>query len=609
MKKIQEVTARLNTGSLAEYFYAYRCLEAELQKDSVSWDKSIKIALLCSFTCRGLKEVIAVLCSQAGIKADVYVGEYNQYRQELCDEQSPLYRFEPDLLVLFIDLHSWLGDGFFIPYPLSAEQRLSWVKHTVDDISGLLTSFKSKSSAAILLHNFEVPTYSPLGIQESKQPYGYLEAIEDVNRQLREACKQDAQTYMFNYDAFCSSIGKWRLCDAKMYYLGDIKLDMQHFAPLAKAYMAYIKACLGMAKKCLVLDLDHTLWGGIIGEDGLESLKLGPTPEGRPYWEFQKMLLALYHRGIILAINSKNNFEEALKALREHPYMILREEHFAAMQINWKDKIANMQQIAEDLNIGLESLVFIDDDPHNREMIAKALPEVFVVDMPQDPADWVNTLQQLDVFNTLQITDEDAKRSRMYAARRQMEEERKQSRSIDEYLKGLQMVVNIAPATSFSLPRLAQLSQKTNQFNMTTRRYSEMQIQALMQNASFLVLSVGVSDKFGDQGLVGCVLIEKSPKVWRLDTFLLSCRVIGRRVEEVVLAYVLQRMRAEQATTLIGEFIPTPKNAPAQDFYAKQGFSLQKTDGEVQSWVYPVEKLATPPDYITLISEDTTQHE
>jgi FkbH-like protein len=603
MKKIQEVASQLNQGSIAEYLNLYKILEAELQKGSFSFEKSIKIALLSSFTCRGLKEILAVKCSQAGIKADIYVGEYNQYRQEIWDEQSQLYQFHPDVLIFFIDLRSMLGESFFMPYQQTAEQRRLWVENTAHEILDLVATFKSRSPALVLLHNFEVPSYSPLGIQEAKQPYGFIESIQDLNHKLRETCKLDPQTYLFNYDAFCAFIGKSQVFNDKMYYLGDIKLNLNCFPDLCSAYMAYIKARLGMTKKCLVLDLDQTLWGGIIGEDGLEGIKLGPTPEGRPYWEFQKMLLALYQRGIILAVNSKNNPDDALKVLREHPHMILREEHFASLQINWDDKITNMKHIAEDLNIGLDSLVFIDDDPHNREMVAKALPEVYVVHIPQDPAGFAEALQNIDDFNSLQFTHEDAQRGRMYAARRQMEQVRKTTGNITDYLKELQMVVKIAKANAFSLPRLAQLVQKTNQFNMTTRRYSEEDIKGFAKNDAFMVLSVAVADKFGDQGLVGIVILEKSMDSWRLDTFLLSCRVIGRQVEEAILAYILKLMRADHAPKLIGEFIPTKKNIPAQDFYQKHGFAMEKTVGDVQYWIYPVERLLESPDYINVVTE------
>jgi FkbH-like protein len=368
--------------------------------------------------------------------------------------------------------------------------------------------------------------------------------------------------------------------------------------------MAYVKALLGMTKKCLVLDLDQTLWGGIIGEDGLEGIKLGPTSEGSPYWEFQKMLLALYQRGIILAVNSKNNPEDALKVMREHPYMILREEHFAALLINWEDKVSNMKQISEDLNLGLESFVFFDDDPLNREMVVKALPEVYVINVPQDPANFITALQKIDDFNSLQYTDEDIKRGRMYAARRQMEQAKKSSGNISDYLKDLQMKVKIVKANLFSMPRLAQLVQKTNQFNMTTKRYSEEEVMAFAKNEAFIVLSVAVADKFGDQGIVGVVILEKSVESWRIDTFLLSCRVIGRLVEEAILAYILKLMRADHIPKLIGEFIPTKKNIPAQDFYLKQSFTMEKTVGDVQYWVYPVERFLESPDYIKVITED-----
>lgn len=536
----------MDTPSLATYLSRYRELKGG--------GREVKIALLASFTIHGLKEVLAVKCAEWGVAAAIYVPGYNQYRQEILDPGSGLYQFDPDVVFLFADLKEEVKANSLIE---------------------LVEAFKERGKGVVVVHNFEVPVYSPLGILENKQPHGSIESVQELNRQLEEYFRQDKCVFVYNYDAFCSKVGKRGLVDPKMYYLGDFRLDMQKFPFLADEYMGYLIPLLQLTKKCLVLDLDDTLWGGVIGEEGLEGIKLGPTPEGRPYWEFQKEILALFQRGVILAINSKNNEAEVLKVLREHPYMVLKESHFAAMQINWEDKVANMHAIQGDLNIGMDSLVFIDNDKLNREIVKKAVPEIYVVEMPSDASRYVETLRDLNVFNTLQLTQEDLKRGELYASKR----ERMKGFSLPDYLKDLNMVVTISPADAFSIPRISQLTLKTNQFNMTTRRYSEKEIGRLSQEGR--VFSVHVKDKWDDHGIVGVLIVEKGSSQWRIDTFLLSCRVIGRGIEDQMVAFVLKQAGASQ---VIGEFIPTDKNAPAQGFYAKQGFKKEENSGPVEIW-------------------------
>ncbi|MHC4455244.1 MAG: HAD-IIIC family phosphatase, partial [Planctomycetota bacterium] len=363
----------------------------------------------------------------------------------------------------------------------------------------------------------------------------------------------------------------------------------------------YIKPMLSLTRKCIVLDLDNTLWGGVIGEDGLEGIRLGPTSEGRPFQEFQRYLLSLFNRGVILAINSKNNLNDVVNVFNEHPYMILKEEHFSAMQINWDDKISNMKSIVEELNIGMESLVFIDDDKLNREMIKDALPEVLVVDLPEDTSLYLKTLMEINDFNTLQITEEDKKKGEMYAAQKGRHEIKKTVTDITEYLKKLETVVTIEKANYFTIPRIAQLTQKTNQFNMTTRRYMEEDIKQFTTGSNFLVVSAKVEDKFGDNGITGVVIVEKNKGKWRIDTFLLSCRVLGRKVEETLLAYIIEQAKKEKIEVLIGEFIQTKKNTPAEGFYKINGFSFIQKDNEKEIWEYDLRNDYPFIDFIRLV--------
>lgn len=565
-------------------------------------EKTVNIAILSSFTARPIKDGLRVACENAGMRANIYLGEYNQYAQEILNPQSGLYGSNPEFTILFIETRTLLGDNFFMPYSISDEARRDFVKEKYQEIVSLVECVKKNSSSKILIHNFEIPTHSPLGILENKQSFGFVEAIEKLNDMLRDIFKQDPRVFVFDYECFCGRAGKERIFDHKMYYLGDIKLNPQLIPALAKEYVGYLKPLLSRSKKCLVLDCDNTLWGGIIGEDGIEGIRLGPTPEGRPFLEFQKHIFSLFQRGVVLAINSKNNYDDVIRVLREHPHMILKEEHFAAVRINWEDKVANMRALANDLNLGIDSFVFVDDEQINRDMVRSMIPEVSVVELPADPALYMKTISEIDDFHILALTDEDKERGKMYAVDRQRKEIQSIATDLNEYLRGLQTVVAIERANSMTIPRIAQLTQKTNQFNMTTRRYLQEDIEGLARRGDFLVISLSARDRFGDNGVVGVAIIEKGSNQWRIDSFLLSCRVIGRRIEETLLAYIAQQAAKESADILIGEFISSKKNAPAKGFYEKNGFVHARDNAQTEIWEYDLTKEYSFPDFIQVIT-------
>ena len=580
---------------ISDYFNLYKKLK-EGKKPSNK--KGIKIALLSSFTANGIKEVLSVKCHELGINAEFYVSGYNQYAQEILDTNGSLYKFNPDLIILIIDSRSIFGNNYLLPYGIGDNKRKKFMDDKLQEIKSLVKKLKLYSEAKILLHNFEVPIFSPLGILENKQEFGFIESVEALNSKLRDTFKNDKQVFVFDYDAFCSKIGKNDAIDYKMYYLGDMKLNLQYIPELCNEYMAYIKPIASITRKCIVLDLDNTLWGGIIGEDGLEGIKLGPTPEGRPFMEFQQYLLSLFNRGVILAVNSKNNYDDAMEVFRKHPHMVLKEDNFAAMQISWDDKTANMKAIAEELNIGMDSLVFIDDDKANRQMIREAFPEINVVEMPEDPSLYLKTLIDLNDFNTFQITEEDRKRGHMYAQQRKRAEFQKNAADLTEFLKSLNMVVTAEKANKFNIPRISQLTQKTNQFNMTTRRYTEEEIKKFSESDNFLVFSVKVEDKFGDNGITGAAILKKGKDAWSIDAFLLSCRIIGRKVEETLLAYIAREAKKAGAKKITADFIPTRKNSVAKGFYKSSGFNIVKKENEKEAWEYDLRKDYKFPDFI-----------
>lgn len=322
-------------------------------------------------------------------------------------------------------------------------------------------------------------------------------------------------------------------------------------------------------KKCIVLDLDNTLWGGIVGEDGLDGIKLSLTSPGASFIAFQQALLDLYNRGIVLTINSRNNFEDAIKVIRSHPNMILKEHHFAAMRINWNDKTDNIIDLAKELNIGLDSMVFFDDDSTNRASVRAMLPEVETPELPTNPANYTRFLISLPYFKSITITDEDKMRGNLYVTERLRKEAEKSFVDKNKFLKDLDLELQIFIDDPSSVTRLAQLTEKTNQFNINKHPMTEEEIIELINSPKHKVFYGRATDRFGDHGIINFAVAENKGNLWNIDDFLMSCRVIGRGIEEAFLASIGQVIKTSGAKQLSIKFVPTEKNKPAEEFVNK----------------------------------------
>ena len=551
--------------------------------DGRSFQKKIKVAILSSFTINGLEEALRVKCAESDITCATYLCGYGQYNQDILDQSSKLYEFSPDITFMIIDTRSVLSTLFYTPYTIPANDRRTYIDKRVADFVNLVKTFKNRTGSKLVLTNCSIPTYSPYGICEVRTEYGLKEMVYDFNARLSDAFRSDPQVFLFDFNSFVAKYGEINVLDYRQFLVGDIKVSLSYIPHLAEELMGYVKANLGVNRKCIVLDLDNTLWGGIIGEDGFDRIDLSLKPPGMAFMEFQRVLLALYQRGVILAINSRNNEDEALRAIRDHPFMVLREEHFATMKINWSDKISNMKEIAQELNIGLDSIVYFDDDPINRELMSKAIPQIKTIDLPDDPSLYASTLMQINDFNTLVMTNEDRNRGEMYREEHKRTELKRSSSNLEDFLKQLEIRVTMKKANNFTIPRIAQLTLKTNQFNLTTRRYQEEDVETLAQDHTKLIGCAQTQDKFGDNGITGVYIVNKNhvDKEWFIDTFLLSCRVMGRGIEDAMMGYILSKAKEEGVIKVKAEFIPTKKNKPCEQLLPNFGF---KKEGE--QWVY-----------------------
>ena len=556
-------------------------------------DKTVKIAILASFTLNGLDECFKVKCAESSITYKSYVAPYNQYNQELLEKSSNLYKFNPDLTFLFIDIRSFFGENFYFPYNISVDERKLFVKNKIIELENLIQQFNINTNSKLIITNFNIPYYSPNGIIETKTDYSFHEMIEEINKSLRNLSKKSNSLFVYDFNSFISKFGEQNIFDYRQFHVGDIQIALNFIPYLANELMGFVKPFCSKNKKCIVLDLDNTLWGGVVGEDGFDGIELGHTSNGKAFVDFQKQLLSLWHQGIILAINSKNNFDDAIKVIKEHPNMILREKNFASIQINWNDKAQNIKQIASEINIGLSSIVFFDDDRLNQERIKQEFPEILTIDLPKDPSQYSSILKNLNDFNVLQSTNEDRTRGEMYAQQRERHELKQSISNLDEFLKQLNIKVKIKKSSDFLIPRISQLTLKTNQFNLTTKRYQEEEIRDFSSNENFEVGCAQVTDKFGDNGITGVYIVKKNEKSWLIDTFLLSCRVMGRGIEDAILSQILKNAKKNGIKEIKAEFIPTEKNKPSENFLADFGFKKQDN-----FWVYNLNNDVKSPKHL-----------
>ena len=559
----------------------------------------MKSAILSSFTINGLAECLQVKSHEKKIDCQTYLGEYNQYNQEILNKNSKLYKFSPDITFLLLDTRNLLGEFFHTPYSLSPSERQKLFDNKFDEIKNLIKFFTNQTKSKLVITNFNIPSYSPYGISETKTENSFHTDIIKFNQNLVNEFSNNNSVYIYDFNSFVNYHGEKNIFDIKQFLFGDIKISLDYIPALANQLMGYFYASLGLSKRAIVLDLDNTLWGGIIGEDGFDGIKLGDNAQGNSYVEFQKNLLALHQRGILLAINSKNNPDDALEVITKHPNMILKKEHFASIKINWNDKVSNMIDISKELNFGLDYLVFFDDDPVNCELMKSRLPEVLTIDLPSDSSEYSTILQNMREFDVLKITDEDSKRGQMYLEQKQRHELEDRVTNLDEFLEQLNLKVKIKSADKFSIPRISQLTLKTNQFNLTTKRYQEEEIKNLVENENIEIVYAQVQDKFGDNGITSMYILNKTnPQEWYLDTFLLSCRIMGRQIEKCIMQHIISKAKTNGVKKIKADYLQTKKNKPIENFLPDCGFV-----NENNSWTFNVNEEFKYPDFIEVVDE------
>jgi FkbH-like protein len=576
MNDIATIRRQLGAFSFNDYLRHLKTVEETSQEL-----KPLRVAVLRSYTVEPIEPVLRLRLLLDGYRPSFWFGGFNQYAQEVLDPQSALYAFSPDLVLLMVRLEEVIPE-FVDDAP--ARTSAEWRQHIVakaEALARLACQVGRTAAAQVIIQNATASPAGYFGIFDAQLAESQAQLVSEFNRTLAANVSDERSVFVWDFDGFVRARGVESLHDAKMWYVSKNPYKQSAYPAIAADLMRYIRGAFGRVKKCIVVDLDNTLWGGLAGEDGLEGVQLGHTYPGNCYRDLQKELLRLYNRGILLAINSKNNEEDALRILDQHPDMVLRRRHFAAVRINWQDKAANLRAIARELNIGVDSLVFIDDSPAECELIRQECPECEVTELPDKPYLLPAVVASLPGVENIHITEEDRRRGDMYRAQAERRENEDRYSNLDEFLRSLEMEVAIDAATPFSIPRIAQLTQKTNQLNMTTRRYTEAQVGVFAADQERAVFSVSARDRFGDHGIIGVMILQFDKSDCLIDTFLLSCRVIGRGIEQAMTAFAADIGRARGARRVIGEFLPTAKNAPAAGIYQACGFvSISETQFE-----------------------------
>jgi FkbH-like protein len=535
----------------------------------------------------------------ADVRAELFVGDFNQYQQEILDPASPLTAFRPEVIVIAVDHRSLGLDDL-------ASEPDALVSATVERFQQLWRAGQERFTAAMVQFNFEVPEVDPFGSLSALLPGGRARVLQQLNLRLADAARA-ANVAVFDMNEAASLFGKQRWNDTAMWIAAKQYPAADAVPFLTRRLSAVIRAVCGLTSKCVVLDLDNTLWGGIIGEDGLTGIRLGGDAEGESYSAFHRYLLGLRQRGIPLAVCSKNNEADALSVFRQHPESVLREGDFAVFLANWEPKPDNLRRVAAMLNIGLDSLVFVDDNPMERNFIRQALPEVAVPELPEDPAHYAEALHRTLLFESLTFTDEDRHRAESYRQNAERATVAAASADVGQYLASLAMQVALRPFDDLNLPRIVQLINKTNQFNLTTKRTTAAEVEGWMRDPSCYTQFMRLKDRFGDSGLTGVLVAFHEGDRVRIDTWLMSCRVLGRKIEDAMLASVCAYARAVGARAVTGEYIATAKNAQVQALFPRFGFHTLQDSPERALYELPIENAPRSPAGLFEIDDATLQ--
>jgi FkbH-like protein len=547
------------------------------------------VALLGTFTTDFVTRLLELFLDELGRPVDLYQAPYGTLDESVLDPDSDLYRFQPEITLLLVS-----GEAIRQPPPLLVGEHevTRYVEQEVARWRGLWKTLRARSSSAIIQSNFNLPTERALGNLDGVTSGGRTHFVRMINRDL--ASELPAGVTLFDFEYLSAQFGLVHAFDRAVSHASHQPLSFAFLPRYCHTLARLIGAHLGLARKCLVLDLDGTLWAGSVADDGISGLGLGAgSAIGEAFSEFQQYLLRLKERGVILAVASKNDPGQARSVFERHPAMTLRLSDIASFQAGWNDKPDSLQQIARELRIGLDSLVFFDDSPEERHFVRMALPMVKVVEVPDDPSLYAQTLDREQYFEVAGITADAMRRTEYLASDRVRVEAEARFVDYGSYLDSLTLQARVEPLGSASWERVVELVQRTNQFNLRTVRHSRAQLEAMLADGRHTGFAVSLQDRFGSYGLISVVLLETHQDAVFIDTWLMSCRALKKTVEDFVFARIVELSRQRGARWLVGEYRPTDKNVLVANLYSRLGFEKENEEASGRvTWRLPLE--ATP---------------
>lgn len=579
-------------SSLRKKGYRAGLVEAKSNQTS-----PVKVAIVGGSTLYPLSELIEHLMSVSFGNVAVSTGDFNNYRSEILDSASFLYDMQPDFVVVLPDERSCAYTGSLTdPKELVAAE----VDRFAADLLELCSVIREKCSAEILLCNFILPSTHDLGPLRTKSPGSEWCFKKSVNLAL--GYQAPNYVHICDLEFLAYQMGGQAARDERAWYESKQLCSPTLQVALAKEIAHLIGSIRKAPKKVLALDLDNTLWGGVIGDDGMEGIEIGDTsPRGEAFKAFQTYILSLIERGLLLGVCSKNDFENAIEPFRSHPEMVLRDEHFVSFKANWEPKGQNLIAMAQELNLGLDSFIFVDDNPAEVENVRQFAPEVTSILLGPDPSFYVRQLQESRLFERFSITGEDLQRTNQYQAEATRKNLMASATDMNSYLASLEMVGTFTEFNPVDMPRVVQLINKSNQFNLTTKRRTEAELAALMADPRYSGFSMRLADRFGDHGLISVVICKAgNDSILEIDTWLMSCRVLKRQVEQQVLNKVVDIAKAKNCTGIKGIYLPTAKNAMVRDLYPTLGFGLAKQCDRCSEYELEVESFTPIHTFINV---------
>jgi len=540
-------------------------------KNDFSKLKSIRVAVLGDSATQFLSQALRGTGYDYGLDLNIWEADFNQIERQVFDPTSELYEFNPEIVVIFHSSHKLLGRY----NKLKPEAYSTLADSQMELIDGINSSIGLNCSAKIICFNYTEIDDTVFGNYSGKFESSFIFQLRKLNYQLMQYASGHAGFYICDLSTIQNLHGRKTFFQPSIYINSEMVVSIEIMPDVAARTLDLISAMNGRVNKCLILDLDNTTWGGVIGDDGLENIQIGSLGIGKAFTEFQYWAKKLKNRGIILAVCSKNTESVAKEPFEKHPDMVLKLDDIAVFVANWNNKADNIRLIQSILNIGFDSMVFLDDNPFERNIVRENIPGIIVPELPEDPAEYLEYLYSLNLFETVSYSNEDAERTKQYQVEAKRSIMQKSFVNEDDFLKSLDMVSVIEPFNKFNTPRVAQLSQRSNQFNLRTVRYTESDIETISTSEKHLSFSFTLEDKFGDNGLICVIILEKEDsETLFIDTWFMSCRVLKRGMENFVTNTIVQSGIRHGFKRLKGEFIPTAKNGMVEDHYKNLGFTF-----------------------------------